>query len=332
MEKTYKNIDELIAYLKNNKRIIVRDEHKHIFEERSYSSLINPYKEFFSYGRDKDGNHIYLKDVDFEEILKIIRIDEDFCSAMYAYIGAFEKKLKNVLFDEMCKKYLCGNDVDIKCISYVKEIDCYLNTNELPRFCLNLPYTLTKKGYIEDCYDLEKKKNLLIHIRELGSGMSLEGTPIEKSNNLIAHYLKTQSIAPLWVIPNALTLGELKMLFSMLDSSSQKKIVSKFYNIEEYEKISIAHILKFSGAIEIIRRIRNVVNHYEPIFPLLLSELKQTKKVKESQIYSVLNLLEKNYASSTINKEIRLALNLDVNNYNSKYIKVLDVMRDFVNG
>lgn len=37
------------------------------------------------------------------------------------------------------------------------------------------------------------------------------------------------------------------------------------------------------------------------------------------------------YTSSTINKEICLELNLEVNSYNSKYIKVLDGMRDFVN-
>lgn len=59
MNKKYKSVDEQIEYLKKNKKIIVKDAHKQIFEERSYSSLINPYKEFFSYGRDANGNHIY---------------------------------------------------------------------------------------------------------------------------------------------------------------------------------------------------------------------------------------------------------------------------------
>lgn len=46
MNKKYKSVDEQIEYLKKNKKIIVKDAHKQIFEERSYSSLINPYKEW----------------------------------------------------------------------------------------------------------------------------------------------------------------------------------------------------------------------------------------------------------------------------------------------
>ena len=92
MKKTYKSVDEQIEYLKDNKKIIVKNEHKQIFEERSYSSLINPYKEFFSNGRDEKGNHIYINEIDFEEILKIVKVDDNFCTAMYSYIGSFEKK------------------------------------------------------------------------------------------------------------------------------------------------------------------------------------------------------------------------------------------------
>lgn len=91
MEKIYKTVDEQIEYLRKNKKIIVRDEYKYIFNKRSYSSLINPYKEFFSFGKNKEGKHIYVKEIDFEEILKIIEIDEMFSSVMYSYIGAFER-------------------------------------------------------------------------------------------------------------------------------------------------------------------------------------------------------------------------------------------------
>ena len=68
MRKLYKTVDEQIVYLKENKKIMVKDEHKKIFEERNYAYLINPYKEFFSYGRDENKNHIYTKEIDFEEI------------------------------------------------------------------------------------------------------------------------------------------------------------------------------------------------------------------------------------------------------------------------
>ena len=45
--------------------------------------MINPYKEFFSYGRDNEGNHIYKNEVDFKRILEIIKIDENFSTIMY---------------------------------------------------------------------------------------------------------------------------------------------------------------------------------------------------------------------------------------------------------
>lgn len=66
----------------------------------------------------------------------------------------------------------------------------------------------------------------------------------------------------------------------MLDSESQKKVVSHFYDKTDYQKISINKLLSFSGILEIIRRIRNVVNHYEPIFPFLASEMKQHKNIR----------------------------------------------------
>ena len=50
--KTYKTIDEQIEYLKESKKIVVDDEDRHYFEERNYISLINPYKEYFSTGRN----------------------------------------------------------------------------------------------------------------------------------------------------------------------------------------------------------------------------------------------------------------------------------------
>ena len=46
------------------------------------------------------------------------------------------------------------------------------------------------------------------------------------------------------------------------------------------------HIYKnavgFERILEIIRRIRNIVNHYEPIFPFLVLEMKQHKKIENS--------------------------------------------------
>ena len=194
--------------------------------------------------------------MDFKRILEIIRIDENFSSTMYSYISVFEKKFKSILFSEICKKYINCDNNDKYCISYVDEINSFLTGNEtdLPRFCPNFKYILSKKGYVEDTCGIDKKRNLLLHIKEIGTGRREDGMKLEKNNKLISHYLETQRIAPLWVISNALALGELNILFSMLDSDSQKKIVSYFYDDKNHEKISISKLLSFSGKLEIIRR------------------------------------------------------------------------------
>lgn len=297
------------------------------------SDQVNPYKEFFSYGKNEKGKYIYVKDTDFEDILKINKIDEEFCTAMYSYIGTFEKKFKTVLFNEICLKYINCDNPDYTCTSYVDEIDEFVKTgdmNKLPRFCVNFPYTLTKKGYLKDTYDINKKKDVLIHIKELGIGFKEDGTKIDKTNKLIAHYLKKQNIVPLWVIPNALTLGELKILFSMLDSKSQKNIVGKFYEFKENRKIEINDVINFSGTIELIRRIRNIVNHYEPIFPLLIAEIKAVKKIETSQIFKVLKFLHKTFELSSFNNINLSNLNIEPTNFNTKHLKTLELMKKFI--
>ena len=61
---------------------------------------------------------------------------------------------------------------------------------ELPRFCPNFKYTLSKKGYVEDHFGLDKKKDLLLHIKEIGSGEKDDGTKLEKKINSFHIILK----------------------------------------------------------------------------------------------------------------------------------------------
>ena len=69
--KTYMTIDEQIEYLKESKKIVVDDEDRHYFEERNYISLINPYKEYFSTGRNNKGKLVYKKEANFKELINL---------------------------------------------------------------------------------------------------------------------------------------------------------------------------------------------------------------------------------------------------------------------
>ena len=67
------------------------------------------------------------------------------------------------------------------------------------------------------------------------------------------------------------------------------------------------------------------------IFPFLASEMKQHKKIKNSQIYSVIKLLEKTYMNSPLKNISYEDFIVEANNYNSKYIKILELMENTIN-
>lgn len=88
----------------------------------------------------------------------------------------------------------------------------------------------------------------------------------------------------------------------MLDLECQKNIISKMENID-YKQVTSEQIISFSGHLELIRKMRNVVNHYEPILPFLLNEM-NTKKIEDSKIYTTLELLHKTFSEFMLdNKE-----------------------------
>lgn len=332
--KIYKSIDEMVEYLYKSKKIIVDNEDKHYFSERNYISIINPYKQFFSTGRNNKGELIYKKEHNFKELLKIVKIDDEFSKLMYEKIGLFEKKLKVIIFDEMCLKYINCEDCikDKTCTVYLDEIKNFLeNGNPCPRFCENYFYIYEKiarnsTDKKNDTYNLERKRDLLEHIYQIGKGEHIDGSKLEEiekcKNKLVLHYLsKNSKKVPLWIVPNALTLGELQTLFLILDTASQKRIVATMKNFDE-SKIDNKDIISFSGHIELIRQMRNIINHYEPLLPFLISEM-TIKKIEDSKLFITFSLLDDEISEIEIPN---LKANIDVNSVNSKSKRILDFM------
>lgn len=141
-------------------------------------------------------------------------------------------------------------------------------------------------------------------------------------NKLVLHYLSKKSKrVPLWIIPNALTLGELQTLFLILDTVSQRRVVAAIKNSNE-SKIDNMDIIRFSGHIELIRQMRNIINHYEPLLPFLVSKM-TNKKIESSKLFITLNLLDLDYSRIEI---ADLKVDIDVNSVNSRPKRILDFM------
>lgn len=242
--KEYKNIDEQIRYLYDSKKIVVDKEDEHWFVDVNYITLINPYKEIFATGKDENGNHVYGKYTNFKEFLKIMEIELKFTDVLYKSIRDFERKFKNVIFSILCKNYV-EKKKDIYCTNYASEIETFLNifnSNEekvddkyFPLFCSNMYNTLKKTGYVENDYGFLAKIDLIKKMYSIGTGKEFDGYKTDVSNRLVTHFTSKNIIAPLWVVPNALTLGEISILFSMLDESLQNEI----YTIMENKSLKL---------------------------------------------------------------------------------------------
>ena len=353
--KTYKTIDEQIEYLKENKKIIIPKEYRYTLIEQNYVSLINAYKVFFVQGiAGPKKEHVYKEYITIDKLLDIYEVDKNIEQMLYELIGAFERHFKNVLIHEICMKYTenCNQQKakDIYCISYLTEIKKFFETIKkydsfdslfeelnlkindenfkkelcIPRFCTNIFSELKHEKYTLNQNLFSTRYSLLEKLYFYGGGTYPDSqSSYESKNELIKHYIKTQKFVPMWVLPNALTFGELQILFTMLDSTSQKQIISQllYYDLD---RIRIKDINIFSSYLETIRNLRNIVNHYEPIIPYFISKIPD-KKIKESHIAKTLKLLLKDFyrnKNETKTKLYPMPLLID-NRYNTRKIKVV---------
>lgn len=191
---------------------------------------------------------------------------------------------------------------------------------------------------MENDYGFSAKIDLLKKLYSIGTGKKIDGYKADISNRLVTHYTSKNIIAPLWVVPNTLTLGEIPILFSMLDESLQNEIYMIMENKSlklqngnfEYKKLS-----KFSGRLEYIRAMRNTINHYEPILPLFVNSINnQAKAIKNSQVYSSLTELNKNWTFEQIKPqkfETSLDIKTNLTTYNIPKIRLLEMMESYTN-
>lgn len=357
--KTYKTVDEQIEYLKENKKIIVPEEYRYTLVEQNYVSLINAYKEFFACGlKGPKQDHVYKNVTRIEQILEIFELDKNIEQVLYELIGDFERHLKNVLIQELCTKYTESSspdeENDVYCISYIQEIEAFYNeiikydsTDEvfnalenglsikelnIPKFCKNIFMELRSGKYIYNRDLFVSRFSLIQKIYFYGGGKNIENpNKCESKNELIRHYIKTQKYVPMWVLPNALTFGELQILFTMLDSYSQQHIISKLLDYDS-NRIRLNYINVFSSYLEIIRNLRNIVNHYEPIIPYFIGKITD-KKIENSQIVKALNVLLNNFYRNKDKLKTTLYQkpNLIDNGYNSRRIKIVTTIYNVLN-
>lgn len=247
---------------------------------------------------------IYPNSVDFANFVNLYGIDSNLAVCLYSLVGKFEKSFKNAFLSLICHEYNLKNDS--YCVDYIDEIGVFLgemkidiaNTQNisvseaenykfesiedvhiqklvrfLPRFCPNFFCIVSKKG-LQYCdnktlFKINKRFELLKSIYEKGCKHS--------DNELMNHYIRTQGKVPFWALSNALTLGDLTILYEMSHFEYQKKLSTQFYINSDSEN-QIKNVVKFISRLDYIRRLRNKICHFEPLFPFFVECIAKTNQ------------------------------------------------------
>ena len=112
--------------------------------------------------------------------------------------------------------------------------------------------------------------------------------------NSIAHHFKDKyGYIPMFVAIHGLTLGELTTLFEMLSRDDKMVFMRQIYS-SPGKVFTDSQIGKFQRGMAKVRMIRNIINHYEPIFPFI----KNHEMNSFSSLTSVLTRLKELYSRS----------------------------------
>lgn len=218
MSKKFTTHEQQILILKS-KELTIDEESKAIdaLKSMSYYSLINGYKEIF---KNKEGN--YYSDVSIDDIINLYNFDTSLKNILFVNILKIERKIKSLI-----SYYFC--------LEYGDKSEDYLNVNN---------YNYVEKNH----HNINKLVNIfqdLIFSKE-----------VSKRRQYINHYTRKHGDVPLWVLVNALTLGNMSKMYSLLQEQTKIKI-AKEYNVNHKE---------LDAMLKLLKNFRNVCAHNERVF------------------------------------------------------------------
>lgn len=331
--KPHMNESQLIDELVNNKRITRSTIPNNILKERAYTTIINPYKHFICTNYSPiTRDYLYKENGDFKDYLIMAQLDDYLSTKLSIYINLFEKKLKAYLAETLAEKM---KDTSPTCNDY-SEFNtlktCFPSNNNLKSSCTSPISPCHNRCYdllhIDEMYDsslniIPADRNIIKNRQRALDSLLKNSNIIADTNNLlIKHYYVSGICPPIWIAVHNLTLGDILALFNMLNKADRLPFCQQVFHKKRIRNKSIA---KLSARIEIIRTLRNTINHYEPLLPYIINFLNLGQ---EAALYRVIELLKNNYTKSATSniviKRKKILGEVERNNYNKKYLDFLE--------
>lgn len=207
MAKTFLTFDQLIAYLEDEKQLLVSDHEyaKSMLKRIGYFGLISGYKTPFKNPTTKK----YRAGTSFEDIVALYKFDENLRELFLKYIFQIERHIRSLIANHFTEKY--GEDQ-----SHYLDINHYYN---IPR---------NRSDISRLIHELDKLAN---HTSDYP---------------YINHQRITYNNVPLWVVINGVTFGTLSKLYSLLTQDIRIKVSKNFDRVNEKQLAQyLAVITKF---------------------------------------------------------------------------------------
>jgi len=263
--KKFKTLPEQKLHLIENKNLIDEELIDLILSERPYASLINPYKKFFYTSVDGDV-HVYDDKVSIIEYYKLATLDDLIAKELHYIIGIFERRIKGAFAYIISEKM---NSIgDYSATSY---IDIFNNLDEKIEDFKLLGFNDYKSTYdvkLKEIVDVsdktqEYRKKLLMSIATLDEDK-------KKKNKLFKKYIVNSQPIPFWLVVHTLSLGDLVSIYQMLGKDLRNSIL-KYLDDSIEDSIFKDTVFKFEQDLNIIKELRNIINHYEPLYEFIRS-------------------------------------------------------------
>lgn len=204
MAKPYKSYDDLLAFLRNDKNLIIEDMDtaRHILTKTSYFSLISGYKDIFknpTTGKYRDGTT-------FEDIYHLYRFDHELRSIFLKYMLIAERSVKS------CLAYHFSATYGEQQTEYTSDSHYMVtpgNKKDIQKLLGIFHYHLTRN----------------------------------KDHAYIIHYKSKHHNVPLWIMIQILTMGQLSHMFDYLKASVPIKVCNDFHQIARKDMHSFLSIM-----------------------------------------------------------------------------------------
>lgn len=303
--KPYMNNEELIDELVIHKNINRETIPENIFNERGYTTLVSPYKRLICTNFDTmRQEYIYKENGDFAEYINLAKMDDFISNKFSMYIECFEKHFKTYVAEKLSEKF---KDTNLSCNDYseLSRLSSCLPSTERIQHChnilqLNCHFNCYDLLYFDKMYnsnmrEVQANKNIIANRkRALDTILKLNTTHGYSSNLLIQHNFDKNTVPPIWGVIHTLSLGDVLALYNMLKIQDRLSFCQTIY---KKQNVSYREINALSSSINFIRKIRNNINQYEPLIPVLL---KYQNEGKEEAIFKILVLLKDLYFSGNI--------------------------------